>query len=66
MQDLATGTGGTFQTYIKEMRPLLEGNRFVYVLGYAKPAGKPGKLRKIKVKCTRKGIQLRHRTGYIG
>ncbi len=66
MRDLARGTGGTFQTYIKEMRPLLEGNRFVYVLGYAKPDGKPGKFRKIKVKCTRKGIQLRHRTGYIG
>lgn len=66
MKDLAAGTGGTFQTYITEMRPLLEGNRFVYVLGYAKPDGRPGKLRKIKVKCTRKGIQLRHRTGYIG
>lgn len=66
MKDLAAGTGGTFQTYITEMRPLLEGNRFVYILGYPKPDGKQGKLRKIKVKCNRKGIQLRHRTGYMG
>ena len=45
---------------------MIEGNRFVYVLGYRSPPGKEGAFRKIKVKCLRKGVTLRHRSGYLG
>jgi len=66
MQDLARDTGGVFQVYLDKMRPVLEGDRFVYVLGYTRPPGADGEFRKIKVKCKRSGVRLRHRRGYTG
>lgn len=66
MQDLARDTGGVFQVYLNKMRPVLEGDRFVYVLGYTRPADADGSFRKIKVKCKRSGVRLRYRRGYTG
>ncbi len=66
MQDLARDTGGVFQVYLDKMRPVMEGDRFIYVLGYTRPPGADGSFRKIKVKCKRSGVRLRHRRGYIG
>jgi hypothetical protein len=66
MQDLARDTGGVFHVYLDKMRPVMEGDRFVYVLGYTRPPGADGSFRKIKVKCKRSGVRLRHRRGYTG
>jgi VWFA-related protein len=66
MEDLARDTGGVFQVYLHKMRPVMEGDRFVYVLGYTRPAAADGSFRKIKVKCKRSGVRLRHRRGYSG
>lgn len=66
MEVLARDTGGVFQVYLDKMRPVMEGDRFLYVLGYTRPAGADGSLRKLKVKCKRSGVRLRHRRGYIG
>ena len=64
--NLVEETGGTFWLSLRKLRPVVEGNRFVYVLGYRSPPGKEGAFRKIKVKCRRKGVSLRHRSGYVG
>jgi len=68
MEALADGTGGTFHggPSLKHMRPVVEGDRFLYVLGYRSPMERQDAFRKIKVKCKRKGVKLRHRTGYYG
>jgi VWFA-related protein len=66
MQDLARDTGGVFQVYLDKMRPVMEGDRFIYVLGYTRPPGADGSFRKLKVKCKRGGVRLRHRRGYTG
>lgn len=68
MSELARATGGTFHTgsTLDAMGPVMESTRFVYILGYrAPPGGKEGEFRKIKVKCKRKGVTLRHRRGYF-
>ncbi len=66
MQDLARDTGGVFQVYLDKMRPVMEGDRFIYVLGYTRPPGADGSFHKLKVKCKRSGVRLRHRRGYAG
>ncbi|MDJ0836577.1 MAG: VWA domain-containing protein [Acidobacteriota bacterium] len=70
MIDMAEETGGSFVpfdqlgTMDQAMTRILEDYRFVYVLGYNAPQGKPDKYRKVKVKVKRKGLTLRYRRGY--
>ena len=69
MRELADESGGTyFQTPQLEgvMKKVLERDTYFYQIGYASPQGKPGKYRKIKIKCKRRGVKLRYRTGYFG
>ena len=69
LQKLAGDTGGTFHQSFHLGAPIknvIEGERFYFQLGYSSPSGKPGKWRKIKVKCKRKGVKLRYRKGYYG
>lgn len=40
--------------------------KYSYVFGYTSPDGKPGKYRKIKIKCKKKGVKLHYRRGYFG
>lgn len=68
MTELAEATGGAFHSgpTLAELGEVLEGTRFLYILGYTSPPGKQGAYRKIKVKCARKGVELTHRRGYFG
>ena len=67
--EIASDTGGElFETARLEggMGKVLERGSFYYQLGYTSPPGKPGKWRKIQVKCKRKGVRLIYRSGYYG
>jgi len=69
MSQLARESGGIHfraPTLGKPMTRMFNQPGFVYVLGYQSPDGKPGKFRKIKIKCKRKGVKLLYRTGYFG
>lgn len=69
LQQLASDSGGSFYRvadYSKLMSDTLDKNGFFYVLGYDSPEGKPGKFRRIKIKCKRKGVELSYRRGYVG
>ena len=65
---LATASGGFRYSglTLDPMDDVIRQTRRVYVLGYRSPAGAPGKYRRIQLKCKRKGVELRHRTGYFG
>jgi hypothetical protein len=65
---LADESGGFFAsaTTLKPMQSVMDRSRVVYVLGYESPVGKPGDFRRIKVKCRRKRVELKYRTGYYG
>ena len=66
---LAEDSGGRFAAGISlggPLKSILNERQFIYVLGYESPQGKPGKYRKIKIKCKRRGVTLRYRKGYIG
>ncbi len=70
LRSLASESGGTFYQSARlkgVMNKSLEQSRFYYVLGYNSPPGsKSGKFRKIKIKVKRKGVKVRHRSGYFG
>lgn len=68
LASLSENSGGTFFSglTLKPMAGVLDRSRFVYVLGYTSPDGKPGDYRKIKIKCRRKGVELLYRRGYFG
>jgi hypothetical protein len=65
---LAENTGGIPYSgkTLKPMAAVLDRTVFIYTLGYTSPEGKPGKYRKIKLQCRRKGVRLLHRAGYFG
>lgn len=69
LSTLATESGGfhsmapNLSISLNKVVPRL---KFHYLLGYASPEGKPGKYRKIKIKCKRKGVTLHYRRGYFG
>ena len=66
---VAEDTGGTFTRAFglgKPFTKVIERSRFSYQVGYSSPSGKPGKWRKIKIKCKRKGVRLQYRAGYYG
>ncbi|MCB1042083.1 MAG: VWA domain-containing protein [Acidobacteria bacterium] len=66
---LADDSGGSFHQLSNLAEFTAESvsqNRFFYVIGYTSPSTKPGKFRKIKIKCKRKGVELQHRKGYVG
>jgi VWFA-related protein len=67
MTEIAEETGGAFHVgaVLHDLDRVLEGTRFLYILGYTVPAGKEEGYRKIKVKCLRKGVTLAHRRGYV-
>jgi len=66
--ELAQASGGFFHSgaTLKPMTGIVERSGFLYTLGYASAGGKPGEFRKIRVKCKRKGVELRYRAGYFG
>ena len=68
MMEVAEETGGAFHVgpILHDLDGVLEGTRFLYILGYTPPAGTEGEYRKLKVKCLRKGVALAHRRGYVG
>ena len=65
--ELAEQSGGFFHSgaTLRPMRSVVDRSRFVYTLGYSSPSGKPEKFRKIKVKCKRRGVDVRYRSGYF-
>jgi len=69
LSTLATESGGfhlrapDFGNGLSKVLPKLG---VYYLLGYVSPDGKPGKYRKIKIKCKRKGVELNYRRGYFG
>lgn len=65
---LATASGGFRYSgaTLDPMDDVIRQTCRIYVLGYRSPAGDPGKYRRIQLKCKRKGVELRHRTGYFG
>jgi hypothetical protein len=67
MTEIAEETGGAFHIgpVLHDLDDVLEGTRFVYILGYTVPPAKEEGYRKIKVKCLRKGVTLAHRRGYV-
>lgn len=68
LSTLATESGGfhlrapDFGNGLSKVLPKLG---FYYLVGYASPEGKPGKYRKIKIKCKRRGVELNYRRGYF-
>ncbi len=68
LYQLARESGGRFFASTTVVGPMLNLTRepqYIYVLGYQSPLGKKG-YRKIKIKCKRRGVELRHRAGYFG
>ena len=48
------------------MASIPQRTSYIYTLGYPSPAtSKKRGFRKIKVKCTRRGVTLYHRAGYF-
>jgi len=69
LTSLAEETGGEFhllEDMVPEMTRAMDEQSFFYVIGYQSPSGKPGKFRKIKIKCKRRGVKLNYRRGYVG
>lgn len=67
LERLATMSGGFYSrapSLKKIVTKWIPRTRYVYLLGYTSPQGKPGAYRKIKVKCKRKGAKLHYRRGY--
>ena len=67
MSNLASTTGGIHrfgQNLPNDLNKTINETGFYYVLGYNVKPGKPKKFRKITVKCRRKDVVLRHRSGY--
>jgi len=67
LERLATTSGGFYSrspSLKKTINLWMPRLRYAYLLGYASPEGKPGKYRKIKIKCKRKGTTLHYRRGY--
>ena len=66
---LAEESGGRFfsgPSLLEPLTLLVNERPVIYVLGYESPKGEPGKYRRIKVKCKRKKVELKHRRGYFG
>jgi len=59
---LAIGPDAQVKSFLDQV--LADPTRF-YSLGYVSPHGGDAKYHKIKVKVNRKGVELRHRDGYI-
>ena len=68
LRSLAEESGGSFHQVARlegGMNKVLDNNRFFYVIGYGSPIASDGEFRKIKVKVNRRGVKVRHRTGYF-
>ena len=68
LERLATTSGG-FYARSPNMKHTIDlwmpRLQHAYLLGYASPEGKPGKYRKIKIKCKKRGTELHYRRGYF-
>jgi Ca-activated chloride channel family protein len=70
LQQVADMTGGQVFTPQSSSdlagiyRKILDELESQYVLGYASPGAPDGKYRKLRVEVKRKGLKVRHRTGY--
>jgi len=68
LRKLAEESGGRFVTTSSVVGPMLDivsQPQFIYVLGYQSPPGRDG-FRNIKIKCKRRRVELRYRSGYFG
>lgn len=65
---LAKATGGSHRksgNLAEDVDKTLAENAFYYVLAYERPKVSSKKFRKVRVKCTRKGVTLKYRNGYF-